>query len=218
LVVIVALAAAVPAGAQMRQMGGGYLMGSFPQGDWGKIAGFGLALDGTDIVKPNANKALGIRSNMGLLYNFSRTVDVPASNVGADDRLSIETKNWSVLFGLGPELSAPNKTVTPFVFGTVGFDTYWTSSTLSGTAVGTAYSAEHGDSRISFAWSAGGGLRRQVTAGEMAEISVEYRSGTDHEFLLPSDVSVSGGAVRANRSSHSSDQLLLRVGTVFGSN
>jgi len=199
-----------------QQLAGGYLVGGFPMGDWGKIAGFGLALDGTDIIK-RPNSIWGVRSSLGVLYNFSRTVDVPAANLSsASDQLGIETKNWSVLFGIGPEIAAPNKTATPFLFGTVGFDTYWTQSVLHGTALGAPYSAEHGDSRMSFAWSAGLGVRRLVTAGNLVELSAEYRSGSTHEFLLPDDVPVSGGAVHANRSSHTSDQILIRLGTVLG--
>src|SRR5262249_15467415 len=192
-----------------------YLVGSFPTGDWGKIAGFGLALDGANVTRPHG-KPFGLRSNLGLLYNFSRTVDVPAANVGASDKLSIETKNWSLFFGLGPEFSMPNKDVTPFVFGTVGFDTYWTKSELAGTALGTAYSAKHGDSRIAFAWSGGVGVRRKVAPGYHMELSAEYRSGIRHDFLLPEDVSVSGGAVDARRDSHTSDQIPIRLGTVLG--
>ena len=202
--------------AKIQQLAGGYLVGSFPTGDWGKVAGFGVALDGTDVLKRNTDKWFSVRSSFGLLYNFSRTVDVPSQNVGPNDHLTIETKNWSLLFGIGPEFSAPNKTVTPFVFGTAGFDTYWTSSELSGTASSSAYSAQHGDSRLSFAWGAGGGIRREVVKGSMTELSVEYRSGVSHFYLLPDDVRVTGGAVIAARNEHTSDQIILRIGTVFG--
>ena len=198
-------------------LAGGYLVGAFPTGDWGKIAGFGLALDGTDVIR-KPGKPFGIRSNLGLLYNFSRSVDVPSGNLGVNDKLTIETKNWSLFFGLGPELSMPGKgkAVVPFVFGTVGFDTYWTKSELSGTAFGASYSAKHGDSRIAFAWSGGLGFRKKVSPGSGVELSAEYRSGIRHDFLLPEDVNTSGGSVNASRDSHSSDQFLIRLGTVFG--
>jgi len=202
-------------GAKMQYLGGGYFVGAFPMGDWGKIAGFGLALDGSSITR-KPGKKFALRSNTGLLYNFSRTVDVPASNLSGTDKLSIETTNWSLFFGLGPEFSMPNKDVTPFIFGTVGFDTYWTDSELSGTANGAPYSAKHGDSRIAFAWSGGLGVRREVAPGHLAEISAEYRSGIRHDFLLPEDVNTFGGTVNAKRDSHTSDQILVRLGTVFG--
>jgi hypothetical protein len=196
-------------------LNGGYFAGSFPMGDWGEIAGFGLAVDGADVVKP-AGKPFGVRSSLGLLYNFSRTVDVPAGNVGPNDKLSIETKNWSLFFGIGPEFSVPNKDVSPFIFGTIGFDTYWTGSELSGTANGTSYSAKHGDNRIAFAWAGGLGVRKKLGPAYGVELSAEYRSGIRHDFLRPEDVRVSGGTVTANRDSHTSDQIIVRLGTVFG--
>jgi opacity protein-like surface antigen len=201
-----------PAG--LEHLSAGYIAGSFPMGDWGKIAGFGLALDGADVIR-KGDKAFGLRSSLGLLYNFSRTVDIPSSQLAGSDQLSIETKNWSLFFGLGPEFSAPNKQVTPFVFGTIGFDTYWTSSELAGVAGGSAYAAKHGDSRLSFAWAAGGGIRRQVMPGYMMELSAEYRSGSDHQYLRPQDVTSGPGGVVANRTGHKSDQLIIRIGGVF---
>jgi hypothetical protein len=197
-------------------LGGGYFVGSFPMGDWGKIAGFGFGLDGTTVTRKPGRK-FALRSSLGLLYNFSRTVDVPSGNIGPNDKLTIETKNWSAFFGLGPEFSMPNKGMAPFVFGTVGFDTYWTSSELAGTANGTSYAAQHGDNRIAFAWSAGLGFRRRIAPGHLGELSAEYRSGIRHDFLLPDDVHASGAGVVANRDSHTSDQILIRLGTVFGS-
>src|SRR5262245_31523763 len=98
-------ATASPASAQVRHLAGGYLVSSFPTGDWGKIAGFGMALDGTDIVHTAPEKPLSWRVTTGLLYNFSRTVDVPPANLLPTSKLEIETKNWSFLFGLGPELA-----------------------------------------------------------------------------------------------------------------
>jgi opacity protein-like surface antigen len=205
-----------PASAQVKHLAGGYLVGSFPMGDWGKVAGFGVGLDGTDIIRMSPSKAFAWRSTFGVLYNFSRTEGVPQANVGANDKLELETKNWSLFFGLGPELAKQSGPVIPFLYGTAGFDTYWTSSTLSGTAGGLPYSAEHGDSRISFAWAAGVGIRRAVSEGAMGEISVEYRSGLDHKYVRPGEVTATGTAVTADRASRTSDQILVRIGTVLG--
>lgn len=208
------LAAAASASAAPAYLMGGNLAGSFPSGDWGEVAGFGLAIDGTNVSYPRPDKPFAIRSSVGLLYNFARTVDVPQANLAPNSDLGLETKNWSVFFGVGPEFSKRGGNLSPFVFGTVGFDTYWTNGELSGTAGGAPYSASHGDSRFSFAWAGGVGIRKQVRAGKSIEISAEYRSGTSHQFVLPSDVTGSGTTVNATREAHSSDQILLRIGTM----
>jgi hypothetical protein len=212
-------ACARPASAQYRHLAGGYLLGGFPMGDWGKIAGFGLGVDATDVIhKPE--KVLAWRLSTAVLYNFSRTEDVPQQNLQTNDKLQLETKNWSLLFGIGPEFSKPGP-VSPFIYGTVGFDTYWTQSTLSGTVNGPgggmSHESEHGDSRLAFAWAAGVGVRRTIMPGHMGELSVEYRSGDPHKFILPDEVKTNGsGAVFTSRDSRTSNQIVVRFGTVFG--
>ena len=216
-IAVAALAAgATAARADRSTLSGGYFTGGFPIGDWGKIAGFGLGMDEATIVHPDANKPLAVRGSLGLHYNFSRTTDVPSANLGANDKLELETKNWSLFFGLGPELAVTHGDVRPFVFGTVGFDTYWTSSNLSGTVGGLPYDAAHGDSRLGFAWSGGLGARRKVSAGVMGELSVEYRSGSGHEYLQPDQITASGASVNAKRDARTTNQIIVRVGTLFG--
>ena len=63
---------------------------------------------------------------------------------------------------------------------------------------------------MSFAWSAGGGFRWSLAEFDL-ELGAEYRSGTHHDFLLPSDVRVANGAVVAQRAAHQSDQIIIRL-------
>jgi hypothetical protein len=194
---------------------GGYLVGSLPMGDWGKIAGFGIGIDGANIVHTTPDKPFGIRSNLGWLYNFARTQDIPQANLqGANDKLSVETKNLSLYFGLGPEIGKPAGGL--FAFGTVGFNTYWTSSNMSGTAGGAPYDSKFGDSRIAFAWSAGAGIRKPSKSGPgKVELSGEYRSGGGHMFIDPDQVTNTGTTVNVERKARTTDQVLIRLGSVF---
>jgi opacity protein-like surface antigen len=206
----------IQAPAQRSYLAGGYFTGGFPMGDWGKIAGFGLGIDATNVTYLSSDKPWAVRSNFGLLYNFSRTTSVPEANLAPNSKLDLETKNTSLFFGIGPEFSRKKGDTSPFLFGTVGFDTYWTKCDLTGTAGGSPYSSKNGDSRISFAWSAGLGLRKHVSPGETIELSAEYRSGLEHKFVIPDQVTGSGTSVTVNRDSHSSDQILIRIGTLLG--
>jgi len=197
-------------------MAGGYVISGVALGDWADIAGFPLGIDATNVIHRNPKRPWSIRNNLGLMYNFSRTVDVPQSNLAPNDALEVTTKNTSLLFGVGPEFSKSTGDMRPFIYATAGFDTYWTSSDLTGTVAGTNYFAKHGDSRMSFAWAAGLGIRRWVVSGEAVELSAEYRSGSDHHYLKPDEITSSGGVVTADRSSRTTDQILIRLGTVIG--
>jgi hypothetical protein len=211
-----AVVAAAPSVAPAQEIkAGGYTMLDFPIGDWGEVAGFGLGLDGSTLVRRASRRSASMRSNLGVLYNFSRTQDVPQANLGPNSALALETKNWSLIFGLGPEFSRPSEGLAPFIYGTVGFQTFWSSSTLSGTAGGSPYESKFGDSRIAFAWTAGGGFRRPIGGGVMGELSVEYRAGGDHKYVLPGEVTNTGTQVFADRKLRSSDQIVVRFGTVM---
>ena len=197
---------------------GGYLVGGFPTGDWSKVAGAAMGLEGTNIVRLDPNQLIAFRSTLGWAYNFSRTVDVAAANVAAGDQLAIKTSNNTLYFGIGPELSKPTGPMRGFVYGTVGFNTNWTNGGLDGTVSGNRYSANVGATSTVFAWSVGGGLRKTMKGvpGGKVELSAEYRSGTGHNYLLPDDVHSAGGNVAWDRKGNAQDQVLVRLGTVYG--
>jgi len=197
-------------------LAGGYTVAGFPLGDWGEIAGFALGIDATNLTYLKPEKPLAIHSNFGFIYNFSRTQGVPQANLPANSKLDLETKNGTLYFGVGPELGKVSGPVNPFIFGTVGFNTYWTSSNLSGTAGGTPYSAKFGDSRIAFAWAAGAGIRKKVSKHETVELSAEYRSGEGHMYVLPGEITTSGSTVNVTRKARTTDQLIVKLGTVLG--
>lgn len=197
-------------------LAGGYTVAGFPLGDWGEIAGFALGINATNLTYLKPDKPLAIHSDFGFLYNFSRTQGVPQSNLGPNSKLDLETKNGTLFFGIGPELGKVSGPVNPFVFGTVGFNTYWTSSNLTGTAGGTPYSARFGDSRIAFAWAAGGGIRKKVSSHETVELSAEYRSGEGHMYVLPGEITNTGAAVNVTRKARTTNQLIVKLGTVIG--
>ena len=200
--------------AQGTYANGAYLVGSLPMGHWGKIAGFGLGIDGANIVHTDPQKAFGIRSNLGWVYNFARTQDIPQANLTGNSKLAVETKNMSLYFGLGPEIGKQAGGL--FGFGTVGFNTYWTSSNMSGTAGGAPYYGKFGDSRIGFAWSAGAGIRKPSANGPgKIELSGEYRSGGGHMFIDPDEVTNTGTTVNVVRKARTTDQILIRLGSVF---
>jgi hypothetical protein len=197
---------------------GGYLVGGFPMGDWSKVAGAAMGLEGTNIVRLDASQLFAFRSTLGWEYNFSRTVDVSSSNLAPGDQLAIQTSNNTLYFGIGPELSKPSGPARGFIYGTVGFNTNWTNGGLDGTVAGNRYSSNVGATSTVFAWSVGGGLRKVMKGvpGGKIELSAEYRSGTGHNYLLPDDVHSSGGSVAWDRKGHAQDQVLVRLGTVYG--
>lgn len=197
---------------------GGYFSGTFPTGDWGEVAGFGLGLENSTTIFPDRNKPFGIRSGGSIVYSFGRNVDVPAANLDANTTLHTETANTSAWLGIGPALARQTGDVRPFCYGTVGINIGWIDSHLKGDVQGAGYDATVGQTSTTFAWTAGAGISKAVSSvpGGRVELSVEYRSFVDQNYLLPSEVTSSGPSVSWDRSHHNADQVLVRIGIVTG--
>lgn len=197
---------------------GGYFSGSFPSGDWGKVAGFGLGLENSTIVFPNPTSAFGFRQGSSLMYNFNRTVDVPSASLGTNTSLQIETANTSVWLGTGPALCKRDGNYRPFVYGTIGVAFNWIDSHLKGNVQGAGYDATVGQTSTTFAWTAGAGISKPMSSlpGGRIELSAEYRSGLDQDFLLPEEVSSSGSTVVWHRTHQNADQIIVRLGLLTG--
>jgi opacity protein-like surface antigen len=197
---------------------GGYFSGSFPSGDWGKVAGFGLGLENSTIVFPNPTKAFGFRQGSSLMYNFGRTVDVPAGNLDTNTALQIETANTSVWLGTGPALCKRTGDMRPFVYGTIGVAFNWIDSHLKGNVQGAGYDATVGQTSTTFVWTVGAGLSKPMSSlpGGRVELSAEYRVGIDQDYLVPGEVTSSGSNVTWHRTHQNADQIIVRLGILGG--
>jgi len=197
---------------------GGYLSGSFPTGDWGEVAGFGLGLENATTVYPDSTKSFGIRQGSSLIYSFGHNVDVPSENLDANTALHTETANTSLWFGVGPAFRKHTGDMRPFLYGTIGVAFNWIDSHLKGDVQGAKYDATVGQTSTTFAWTAGAGLSKAMPSlpGGRLELSAEYRSGVNQNYLLPGEVTSSGSNVSWDRSHHNADQIIVRVGILTG--
>jgi len=208
------MAGAAHAGASAQA--GGHISASFPTGDWGEVAGFGLGLENSATVFPDSTKSFGIRQGASLIYNFGRTIDVSSANLGANTSLQIETANTSLWLGVGPEFSKHTSNTRPFLYGTIGVAFNWVDSHLKGNVQGAGYDATVGATSTTFAWTAGAGLSKPMSSGGRLELSAEYRSCIDQAYLLPGAVSSSGSSVSWDRTQQNADEIIVRIGIVVG--
>jgi opacity protein-like surface antigen len=211
------MAGAAHAGASAEV--GGYFSGSFPTGDWGDVAGFGLGLENATTVFPDSTKPFGIRQGASFIYNFGHTVDVPAANLDTNTSLQVETANTSLWFGIGPAFSKHTGNMRPFLYGTIGVAFNWIDSHLKGSVQGAGYDATVGQTSTTFAWTAGAGLSKAISSvpGGRLQLSAEYRSCIDQDYMLPGKVSSSGSSVSWERTHQNADQIIVRIGILTGS-
>lgn len=210
------MAGAAHAGASTQA--GGYFSGSFPTGDWGQVAGFGLGLENATTVFPDSTKSFGIRQGGSLIYSFGSTVDVPSANLDANTSLQIETAKTSLWLGIGPAFSKHTGNMRPFLYGTIGVAFNWIDSHLKGNVQGASYDATVGQTSTTFAWTAGAGISKAMPSlpGGRLELSAEYRSCIDQDYLLPAAVTSSGSSVSWKRTPQNADEIIVRIGIVAG--
>jgi len=197
---------------------GGYFSGSFPTGDWGEVAGFGIGLENSTTLFADPEKPFGIRSGSSFIYHFPRNVDVPSGNLGPNTALHTETANTSFWLGVGPTFQKQTGNTHPYVYGTIGVNFSWVDSHLKGNVNGAPYDATVGQTTTTFAWTAGFGLSKAASSipGGRLGLGVEYRSFVGQNYLLPGEVTSSGSTVFWDRSSHNADQIVVRIGVLRG--
>jgi opacity protein-like surface antigen len=197
---------------------GGYISASFPTGDWGKVAGFGIGLESSTTVFPDSSKSFGIRQGSSLIYNFGRDVDVPSANLDTNTSLHTETANTGLWLGVGPAFRKHSGKWRPTLYGTIGVAFNWIDSHLKGSVQGASYDATVGQTSTTFAWTVGAGLSKAMSSvpGGRVELSAEYRSGIDQDYLLPGEVSSSGSSVSWERTHQNADQIIVRIGILAG--
>jgi hypothetical protein len=193
---------------------GGYITSSFPTGDWGDVAGFGLGLENATVVYPDSVKPFGIRQGASLIFNFSKTIDIPASQLDSNTSMSLDTHNTSLWLGIGPEFAKHTGNARPFLYGTAGFTFNWIGSKLTGDVQGSGYDAVVGQTSTTFTWTAGAGISKPMASGARFELSAEYRANTSMSYLLPGEVSSSGSNVTWDRTNQAANQFIIRIGIV----
>lgn len=166
------------------------LLGANPVGDFGALvdAGFG--------VQAGLRFRLGERSPIllrldggGMIYGHER-IDVcfPAPigcRVGAD----LTTTNSVGYMGVGPEIAVPGP-FGPYVYGTVGFSYFSTTSELEDYAGTESYFETRNYSDLVGAARVGGGIRFRVGGpGSMSvDVGLEYHRNGMAEYLRKGDI------------------------------
>jgi hypothetical protein len=194
---------------------GGYITSSFPTGDWGDVAGFGLGLENATVVYPDSVKPFGIRQGASLIFNFGKTIDIPASQLNSNNTsLQLDTHNTALWLGIGPEIAKHTGNARPFLYGTAGVTFNWIGSKLTGDVESQGYSAVVGQTSTTFTWTAGAGISKPMASGARFELSAEYRSNTSMSYLLPGSVTSQGSDVTWDRTNQAADQFIIRIGIV----
>lgn len=197
------------------------LVGADPIGDFGDLVdgGFGANVGGRFAI--DRAGALSLRLDGGfMVYGHERTSLCFPPPIGCRIGADLTTTNHIGYVGVGPEFAIPGS-VSPYVFGTVGFSYFGTSSSISGLNDGEELFNTRHYSDFVTATRVGGGIRTRVgstDAGPVAfDIGVEYHRNGVAEYLREGDIlDHPDGSITLFPNRTEANMLVLRLGVSFG--
>lgn len=186
------------AGAQERALGvpaayvGGAFVGADAVGELGAYIdnGFGGQLWGALPIGEDGRVRL--RTDFGFLIygNEHRNVCFPVP-VGCRVTLDMNTTNYVLYGGLGPEVVFTTGAVEPYVNASIGFAYFATTTSLKGDNDSENFASTTNFSDGMFAWRAGGGMRLRVSNGRAPvwlDFGVERHENGVADFLTKGDI------------------------------
>ena len=201
----------------------GYLDLAIPMGDFstyvdnlGGGAGFGGVLFLGD------NRLAGLRAEGNFIIYGTERRTVPFSNTVSFVDVEQETTNGIVSAGLGPQIYMGTGPIRPFIYGTVGFSYFATSTSVSGMYDNEpiASTTNHSDFRLAF--TGGGGLSVRLRGGQnplSLDLSASYKHNGLTEYLANGDdnlINLRGGRWEADPIVSDANLMTIRVGISAG--
>lgn len=198
---------------------GGALHYGAPQGEFANNvdAAFGLnGLAGWQL----GNSPFLIRADLGFEIYGSRTRTVPLGGgpLGLI-RVNVNTTNTIFNGGIGLQAGMPGPTVSPYVGGSIGFASFVTSSSVSGSNQysGDAFASSNNYSDGTFAKTLYGGVYIPVgSKGGAIDLGLRYHFNGEARYLTDDDISFdqNNDPVLSPRFSRA-DLLTIQVGFSF---
>ena len=172
-------------------LGGGHLLVAHPVGQFAENVdfGFGLGLHGG--VRADDAGNLRLRLDFGFINYGTETIRIcvtlPCRVTG-----DLTTSNNILLVGIGPEIAGGSGPLRLYANGSAGLAYFATTSSVEGTSDVEPFASSTNFDDVTFAWTAGSGLRYQVWAGERALVSLDgfarYHGNGDARYLRKGDI------------------------------
>ena len=102
--------------------------------------------------------------------------------------MDVNTDNFIVDFGVGPQFTLGRGPVRPYVFGTAGFSYFATVSHLDGVDGGPDFAHTTNFDDVTYALTGGGGFLVSVSRRVALDMSAQWTFNDDVEYLTEGDI------------------------------
>ncbi len=150
--------------------------------DWG--GGFGMY----GVVNFDRRSQIGLRIGSSIVVYGHESYPAQISPSIGRVWVDVNTENFIVDFGVGPQITLGRGSVRPYVYGTAGFSYFATVSSLDGLDGGPDFGHTTNFDDITFALTGGGGFLMAVSRRVSFDMSAQWTFNDDVEYLTRGDI------------------------------
>lgn len=173
-----------------RAFGGvGFVVGS-PTGQFERYVGGAYGAQASGRLHLDPDGFVSLRGDLGfMVYGHERLRFCSA--ISCRVQLDLTTTNSIFFGGIGPELALPGDAIRPYVYGTLGFGYFNTSSSLGGSHDHDDYANTVNFDDAVLQRRVGGGVQVRVSGGRTPvylDFATEYHANGDAWYLREGDI------------------------------
>ncbi len=200
----------------------GYLNLAVPVGDFGSHVDLGGGTGFGAVLFLGENRLAGLRAEGGFLIYGTATDWRPFSRTVPEVQVRVQTNNSIFTGGLGPQVYLGTGPIRPYIYGTVGFAYFATSTSISGEYQDEEIASTTNFDDFQLSLTGGGGLSVEVRGGQnpiSLDLSASYQHNGLTEYLTGGDANIRttrGGGVLVDPIESDANLMTYRVGVSVG--
>jgi len=159
-----------------------------PTGEFRQFVDWGGGLGLYGVVNFDRRSQIGLRFGGSLLiYGHER---YPAQLLPTNGRIwvDVQTENFIVDFGVGPQFTFGRGPVRPYVYGTAGFAYFATVSSLDGVDGGPDFAHATNFDDVTYSLTGGGGLLMSISRRVAFDMSAQWTFNDEVDYLTRGDI------------------------------
>ena len=192
-----------------------------PTGELGQNIGTGIGLGAAGLLRLDHAGAVALRLDLGLGGYGSESKRVPLSpTVGGRIQVDVTTRNYVFVGGLGPQLTLPYGPIRPYVNAGVGFQVFFTESSIEGSDDSYDFANTTNQSDATPAFTTGGGVYIPLKHGRvpvLLDLGVTAFMGGRASYLKPGSIEdLPNAQLRITPMESATPFVLMRAGVKIG--
>jgi len=160
----------------------GYLNRAVPVGEFGSHVDLGGGLGFGGVLFLGESRLAGLRAQGGFVIYGTSTETRPLSNTVREVQVEVQTNNSIFTGGLGPQVYLGTGPIRPYIYGTVGFAYFVTSTSVSGESESEPIATSKNFDDFQLSLTGGGGLSVEIRGGQNP-ISLDLSASYQHNGL-----------------------------------